>query len=65
MNTKIVLISHQLVMRKYIKSKIKSPLTNHKNNMKGIIKGGFNRKNLFQQVEKSFNIIFGYDRQLT
>jgi hypothetical protein len=42
-----------------------SPLTNHKNTQKGTVKGGFDRKNLFQQAEQGFDKLFGYDRQLT
>jgi clindamycin resistance transfer factor btgB len=42
-----------------------SPLTNHKNTKKGTVKGGFDRKNLFQQAEQGFDRLFGYDRQLT
>jgi hypothetical protein len=30
-----------------------------------IIKGGFDRKNLFQQAEQGFDRLFGYNRQLT
>ena len=40
-----------------------SPLTNHKNTKNGIIKGGFTRVNLFQQVEKGFDNLFYYNRQ--
>ena len=42
-----------------------SPLTNHKNTKIGIIKGGFDRVNLFQQAEQGFDKLFGYDRQQT
>ena len=40
-----------------------SPLTNHKNTEAGIIKGGFDRVNLFQQVEQGFDKLFNYNRQ--
>ena len=40
-----------------------SPLTNHKDTKNGIIKGGFDRVNLFQQAEQGFDKHFGYDRQ--
>jgi len=57
---------HLIVSRKDQSNKKKlSPLTNHKNTQKGTVKGGFDRKNLFQQVEKGFDRLFNYDRQLT
>lgn len=57
---------HLIVSRKDQSNKKKlSPLTNHKNTEKGIIKGGFDRVNLFQQVEQGFDKLFGYNRQLT
>ncbi len=40
-----------------------SPLTNHKNTKNGIIKGGFDRVNLFQQAELGFDKLFNYNRQ--
>ena len=40
-----------------------SPLTNHKNTNKGIIKGGFDRVKLFQQAEQGFDKLFNYQRQ--
>lgn len=40
-----------------------SPLTNHKNTKNGIIKGGFNRKHLFQRAEQGFDKLFSYNRQ--
>ena len=56
---------HIIVSRKDQANKIKiSPLTNHKNTQKGTVKGGFDRKNLFQQAEQGFDKLFGYDRQL-
>ena len=57
---------HLIVSRKDQANKKKlSPLTNHKNTTKGVIKGGFDRKNLLQQAEQGFDKLFGYDRQLT
>lgn len=57
---------HLIVSRKDQSNKKKlSPLTNHKNTTKGVIKGGFDRKNLFQQAEQGFDRLFGYNRQLT
>ncbi|GAB6119503.1 DUF5712 family protein [Dysgonomonas termitidis] len=57
---------HLIVSRKDQSNKIKiSPLTNHKNTKKGTVKGGFDRKNLFQQAEQGFDKLFNYDRQLT
>jgi hypothetical protein len=41
-----------------------SPLTNHRNTKKGAIKGGFDRTILFENVEKGFDKLFEYDRQL-
>ena len=55
---------HLIISRKDQANKKKlSPLTNHKNTKKGTVKGGFDRVNLFQQVEQSFDKLFGYDRQ--
>ncbi|GHV48024.1 clindamycin resistance transfer factor BtgB [Bacteroidia bacterium] len=57
---------HLIVSRKDQSNKVKiSPLTNHRNTKKGVIKGGFDRINLFQQVEKGFDKLFGYNRQLS
>lgn len=57
---------HLIVSRKDQSNKIKiSPLTNHKNTKKGAIKGGFDRKNLFQETEKGFDRLFGYNRPLS
>ena len=57
---------HLIVSRKDQANKKKlSPLTNHKNTKKGAIKGGFDRKNLFQQVEQGFDKLFAYNRPLT
>ena len=52
---------HLIVSRKDQANKKKlSPLTNHKNTKNGVIKGGFNRVNLFQQ---GFDKLFSYNRQ--
>lgn len=57
---------HLIVSRKDQSNKIKlSPLTNHKNTKKGTVKGGFDRKNLFREVEQGFDSLFNYNRQLT
>jgi hypothetical protein len=56
---------HLIVSRKNQSNKVKiSPLTNHKNTKKGTVKGGFDRKNLFQQAEQGFDRLFNHDRQL-
>lgn len=56
---------HIIVSRKDQSNKIKlSPLTNHRNTKQGVIKGGFDRINLFQQVEKGFDKLFSYVRPL-
>ena len=55
---------HLIVSRKDQANKKKlSPLTNHKNTKNGIIKGGFDRVNLFRQVEQGFDKLFNYNRQ--
>ncbi|WP_431424815.1 DUF5712 family protein [Bacteroides hominis] len=55
---------HLIVSRKDQTNKKKlSPLTNHKNTKNGVIKGGFDHINLFQQVEQGFDKLFGYNRQ--
>lgn len=56
---------HLIVSRKDQSNKVKiSPLTNHKNTKKGAIRGGFDRTNLFQQVEAGFDKLFSYQRDL-
>ncbi|MBC5632392.1 DUF5712 family protein [Parabacteroides hominis] len=56
---------HLIVSRKDQTNKKKlSPLTNHKNTKKGTVMGGFDRANLFKQVEQGFDKQFGYNRQL-
>lgn len=57
---------HLIVSRKDQANKKKlSPLTNHKNTKKGTIKGGFDRVNLFQQVEQGFDKLFNHNQQST
>lgn len=57
---------HLIVSRKDQTNKKKlSPLTNHKNTQKGIVIGGFDRVNLFQQAERGFDKLFNYNRQQT
>ena len=57
---------HLIISRKDQSNKKKlSPLTNHKNTKKGTVKGGFDRKNLFQQAEQGFDRLFGHKRELT
>lgn len=65
-NNELNMHCHLIVSRKDQFNKIKiSPLTNHKNTKKGTVKGGFDRKNLFQQAEQGFDKLFGYKRELT
>ena len=55
---------HLIVSRKdQVNKKKLSPLTNHKNTKSGIIKGGFDRVNLFLQLEQGFDKLFNYNRQ--
>ena len=57
---------HLVVSRKDQANKKKlSPLTNHKNTKNGVIKGGFDRVNLFRQAEQGFDKLFNYNRQQT
>ncbi len=57
---------HLIVSRKDQSNKKKlSPLTNHKNTKKGVIKGGFDRANLFLQAERGFDRLFDHNRPLT
>lgn len=63
-NNKLNMHCHLIVSRRDQSNKKKlSPLTNHKNTKSGIIKGGFDRVNLFQQVEQGFDKLLGYNRQ--
>lgn len=65
-NNELNMHCHLIVSRKDQSNKKKlSPLTNHKNTKKGTVKGGFDRKNLFQQAEQGFDKLFGYKRELT
>ncbi|MFT4170410.1 MAG: DUF5712 family protein [Dysgonomonas sp.] len=65
-NTEWNMHCHIIVSRKDQANKIKlSPLTNHRNTKKGVVKGGFDRTNLFQQAEKGFDWLFNYDRPIT
>ena len=55
---------HLIVSRKDQSNKKKlSPLTNHKDTKNGVVKGGFDRVNLFQQAEQGFDKLFNYNRQ--
>ena len=55
---------HLIISRKDQANKKKlSPLTNHKNTKNGIVKGGFDRINMFQRAEQGFDRLFGYNRQ--
>ncbi len=57
---------HLIVSRKDQSNKVKiSPLTNHRNTKQGVITGGFDRTTLFENVEKGFDKLFGYNRQLS
>lgn len=57
---------HLIVSRKDQNNKKKlSPLTNHKKTKNGVIKGGFERMNLFQRTEQGFDKLFSYSRQLS
>lgn len=65
-DNKLNMHCHLIVSRKDQANKRKlAPLTNHKNTQKGTVKGGFDRKNLFQQAEQGFDRLFGYKRELT
>ncbi|MBB4037323.1 ribosomal protein S15P/S13E [Dysgonomonas hofstadii] len=65
-NNELNMHCHLIVSRKDQTNKKKlSPLTNHKNTKKGTVQGGFDRKNLFQQIEQGFDRLFSYQRQLT
>ena len=66
LNNELNMHCHLIASRKDQANKKKlSPLTNHKNTKKGIIKGGFDRVNLFQQAEQGFDKLFSYDRKQT
>ncbi|SFQ84215.1 DUF5712 family protein [Hymenobacter arizonensis] len=42
-----------------------SPLTNHKDTQRGVVKGGFERKQYSERAEQAFDKAFGYERPLT
>ena len=63
-DNKLNMHCHLIVSRKDQANKKKlSPLTNHKNTKNGVITGGFDRVNLFQQAEQGFDKLFSYNRQ--
>lgn len=63
-NNELNMHCHLIVSRKEQANKNKlSPLTNHQNTKNGVIKSGYDRVNLFQQVEQGFDKLFGYNRQ--
>ncbi|SHF46213.1 hypothetical protein SAMN05444274_105315 [Mariniphaga anaerophila] len=65
-NNELNMHCHLIVSRKDQNNKKKlSPLTNHKNTKRGVIKGGFDRSNLFRQAEKGFDRLFNHNRPLT
>ncbi|MPM23848.1 hypothetical protein SDC9_70325 [bioreactor metagenome] len=65
-NNKLNMHCHLIVSRKDQSNKVKiSPLTNHRNTKKGVITGGFDRTALFENVERGFDKLFGYQRQLS
>lgn len=64
LNNELNIYCHLIVSRKdQVNKKKLSPLTNHKNTKNGIIKGGFDRVNLFLQLEQGFDKLFNYNRQ--
>lgn len=63
-DNKLNMHCHLIVSRKDQSNKKKlSPLTNHKNTKNGVIKGGFDRMNLFHEAEQGFDKLFSYNRQ--
>lgn len=65
-DNKLNMHCHLIISRKDQANKKKlSPLTNHKNTKKGAIAGGFDRIALFENVEKGFDKLFDYNRQLS
>ena len=65
-DNKLNMHCHLIVSRKDQSNKIKiSPLTNNRNTKKGVITGGFDRTTLFENVEKGFDKLFGYNQQLS
>ena len=64
LNNELNIHCHLIVSRKdQVNKKKLSPLTNHKNTKNGIINGGFDRVNLFLQLEQGFDKLFNYNRQ--
>ena len=64
LNNELNIHCHLIVSRKdQVNKKKLSPLTNHKNTKNGIIKGGFDRVNLFLQLEQGLDKLFNYNRQ--
>lgn len=65
-DNKLNMHCHLIVSRKDQTNKKKlSSLTNHKNTKNGVITGGFERVNLFQQAEQGFDKLFSYNRKQT
>ena len=65
-NNELNMHCHLIISRKDQTNKKKlSLLTNHKNTKKGTVTGGFDRVTLFQQAERGFDKLFGYNRQLS
>ena len=63
-NNELNIHCHLIVSRKdQVNKKKLLPLTNYKNTKNGIIKGGFDRVNLFLQLEQGFDKLFNYNRQ--
>jgi hypothetical protein len=42
-----------------------SPLTNHKDTQRGVVQGGFERRQYSERVEQAFDQVFAYERPLT
>ncbi|MFR1237175.1 MAG: DUF5712 family protein [Barnesiella sp.] len=64
-DNKLNMHCHLIVSRKDQSNKVKiNPLTNHRSTKKGVITGGFDRTALFENVEKGFDRLFSYNRQL-
>ena len=64
LNNELNIHCHLIVSRKdQVNKKKLSPLTNHKNTKNGIIKGGFDRVNMFLQLEQGIDKLFNYNRQ--
>jgi hypothetical protein len=42
-----------------------SPLTNHKDTQRGVVTGGFERKQFSERIEQAFDKAFAYERPLT